>query len=193
MTFDTSLVWPTVHAERARLVADLENLSVEQWNTPSPCPGWTVHDVLAHLVDTARMSRSGFVRRMIAARFDFDRDNAKGVARERRTDPVATLAAMRAARDLTLTPTAPRATRLVEAFVHGEDIRRPLGIPGDYPADAVVTALQYQCRTAVAFGGGRERVTGKRLVVTDAGVEIGSGTEVHGRAIDLLVAVSGRP
>ena len=65
---------------------------------------------------------------MIAARFDFDWDNVVGVSREKRGDPANTLEAMRAAINLTLTPPATLATRLVEAFVHGEDIRRPLGI-----------------------------------------------------------------
>jgi hypothetical protein len=66
---------------------------------------------------------------MIWARFDFDRDNAKGVARERRNRPADTVEALRAAGDLTLTPPAPPATRLVEAIVHGEDIRRPSASP----------------------------------------------------------------
>lgn len=185
--------WPVVHAERARLVADLMDLPAHRWSTPSLCPGWTVHDVLAHIVDTAKTSRSRFVLRMISARFDFDRDNAKGVARERRNNPADTMATLRAVAHLTLTPPAPWATRLVEAIVHGEDIRRPLGLTGVYPDTAIVAALQYQAKTAVGFGGGRERVESLRLVATDADVEIGNGAAVEGRAIDLLLAVSGRP
>lgn len=195
LTMNTELaaVWPMVHAERARLVADLETLPAERWATPSLCAGWTVHDVLAHIVDTAKTSRSSFALRMILARFDFHRDNAKGVARERQDHPSDTLAALRAAGTLTRTPLAPPATRLVEAIVHGEDIRRPLGLIGDYPDTAIVAALRYQAKTAVGFGGGRERVESVRLIATDADVEIGDGAEVRGRAIDLLLAVSGRP
>ncbi len=192
MKIDTSSVWSVVHAERAQLVADLRGMPRGSWSTPSLCAGWTVHDVLAHLLDTAHTSRIGFVRRMIASRFDFDGDNAAGVARAKRADPEATLEAMHTAIGLTLTPPAARATRLVEAFVHGEDIRRPLGIKSDYPPDAVVAALAYQARTAVAMQGGRERVDGLRLIATDTADAIGSGTDVRGRAIDLLVAASGR-
>ncbi|MET0898290.1 MAG: maleylpyruvate isomerase family mycothiol-dependent enzyme [Mycobacterium sp.] len=192
MGTDASQVWPVVHAERARLVSDLEGVSVEQWSMPSLCPGWTVHDVLAHLIDTAKTSRIGFVRRMIRARFDFDGDNALGITREKRDDPAATLEAMQSAQHLTLTPPVAWATRYVEAFVHGEDIRRPLGIAADYPVDAVVEALRYQAKTAVGIGGGRERVQGLRLIATDADFEFGEGDEVSGRAIDLLLAVSGR-
>ncbi|GAB3224948.1 maleylpyruvate isomerase family mycothiol-dependent enzyme [Mycolicibacterium hippocampi] len=192
MTSKAASVWSVVHAERAQLVSDLRTVRAEAWSTPSLCAGWTVHDVLAHVLDTAKTSRTRFIRRMIASRFDFDGDNAAGVARERRPDPAATLDALDAAVGLTLTPPAARATRLVEAIVHGEDIRRPLGIAAAYPPAAVATALAYQARTAVSFHGGRERVQGLRLVATDTGIEIGDGPEVRGSAIDLLVVTSGR-
>jgi hypothetical protein len=93
----------------------------------------------------------------------------------------------------TRTPPAPLATRLVEAFVHGEDIRRPLGIAADYPLHAVVTALTHQADTSVVMGGGRERIAGLTLVATDSGLTRGQGPQVRGRSIDLLIAVSGRP
>nr|WP_202628102.1 maleylpyruvate isomerase family mycothiol-dependent enzyme [Cellulomonas sp. APG4] len=186
-------VWPVVHAERRRLVADLSGLTPEQWATPSLCPGWDVHDVVAHLVDSARTGRLGFVRDMLRARLDFDRANQHGVARERQPDPRATLAALADVADLTRTPPANLATRLVEAVVHGEDVRRPLALEGAYPRAAVVHALAYQLRTPVGFGGGRERVEGLRLVDTATGTAWGAGDDVVGDALDLLLAVSGRP
>lgn len=193
MQITAGTVWPIVHTQRRALVADLGELRAEQWATPSLCPGWDVHDVVAHLVDTAKTSRLLFVRRLIAARFDFDLDNARGVARERSSDARDTLAALAAVEALTLTPPANLATRLVEAVVHGEDIRRPLGIVSDYPQEAVIAALEYQLRTGVSMGGGRERAGGSRLIADDAGRAWGSGPEVHGSALDLLLAVSGRP
>lgn len=192
MQITAGTVWPIVHAERRALVADLGQLRAAQWATPSLCPGWDVHDVVAHLVDTAKTGRLVFVRRLIAARFDFDLDNDRGVARERRSDERDTLAALAAVEGLTLTPPANLATRLVEAIVHGEDIRRPLGIVADYPQEAVIAALEYQLRTGVSMGGGKERAAGSRLIADDAGWSRGSGPEVHGTALDLLLAVSGR-
>lgn len=161
---------------------------------PSLCPGWDVHDVLAHLVDAAMVSRFVFVRRMIMARMDFDRDNATGIARTKRPDPGDTVEAMRAVAASTRTPPASSATRLVEAFVHGEDIRRPLNITSHYPVEYVTEAVRYQTKTAVGFGGGRERVEGLQLIATDSDFVHGidTGAPVHGKAIDLLLAVSGR-
>lgn len=186
-------VWTVVHHERAALVRTLETLGPEQWATPTACPGWDVHDVVAHLVDTAKTTRVRFVRDMITARFDFDRQNAVGLARERRTDPLDTLAALRAVVTRTSTPPAAIVTRLVEAFVHGEDIRRAVGLSGEYPVEQVAAALTFQLRTTAQLGGGKERASGLRLVSSDAAVDSGVGPEVRGTTLALLLAVSGRP
>ncbi|USQ76283.1 maleylpyruvate isomerase family mycothiol-dependent enzyme [Ornithinimicrobium cryptoxanthini] len=185
-------VWSVVHADRRRLADDLEGLSPEQWASSSLCPGWTIHDVLAHLVDTARTGRLSFVRDLIAARLDFDRANERGIARVKAADPTETVTRLRQVADLTRTPPANLDTRLVESIVHGEDIRRPLGIERSYPHAAAVRALAYQLRTPVGFGGGRERARGLRLVDPDAGTAHGAGLEVHGTTVDLLLAISGR-
>ena len=181
-----------MHHERAALARELATLTPAQWNAPTACAAWDVHDVVAHLLDSAKTTRLGFVRDMITARFDFDRQNALGVARERRDHPRDTLAAFRAVASGTSTPPAAIATRLVEIFVHGEDVRRAIGRRGDYPAAPVAAALEHQLRTTVKLGGGRERADGLRLVATDAPVELGTGPEVRGSALALLLGVSGR-
>lgn len=185
-------VWPVVHAERASLITFLESLDDKRWEVPSLCDGWTVHDVVAHLIASAKTTRIGFALGMAKARFDFDRDNATGVARERGSTPAETLAGLRKVQHLTATPPAPLDTRLVEAIVHGEDIRRPLGATGDYPAHAVERALRLQVKTSRSFGGGKELAAGLALVGTNSDLVIGDGPQVRGAAIDLLLVVSGR-
>ncbi|MFJ3786036.1 maleylpyruvate isomerase family mycothiol-dependent enzyme [Streptomyces sp. NPDC090093] len=185
-------VWPLVHAERAALVEDLARLGEERWDEPSLCAGWTVHDVAAHLVDTARTTRLGFVVGLAGARFDFDRQNALGVARQRGATPGETLERLRRVVSRRTTPPAPLDSRLVEEVVHGEDIRRPLGLARAYPPSAVVRALRLQARTPASFGGARELLTRVRLSATDAEVRIGAGPEVTGPVLSLLLAVCGR-
>ena len=192
MRASATATWQTVHSERRRLAADLSGLRDDQWQLPSLCAGWDVHDVLAHLVDTARTGRAAFVRDLLMARMDFDRANENGVARHKRQDPRDTLQALKEAADLTRTPPARLATRLAEAIVHGEDIRRPLGIARWYPEPAIVRALEYQLRTPVSFGGGRERAAGLRLIDRRTSAAWGHGDDVEADAIDLLLAVSGR-
>ena len=186
-------IWAVVHKERDALIQDLKALNTQQWTTPSLCPGWDIHAVLAHLVDDAKTTPIGFVSRLMASRFNFDRINASGIARERSTDPDQTPVDFQNVRSRTTSAPAPLATRLVEVFVHGEDIRRPLGIDHEYPVAEVATALRYQAKTSLKLGGGKERLEGLRLIATDTVFDEGVGKEVRGAAIALLLAVSGRP
>ncbi len=145
-------VWPIVHAERQALADDLGNLSSDQWATPSLCDGWDVHDVLAHLVAAATMTRLKFVMLFARAGFNFDRFTANQVTAERGADPTSTLAAFRSASTRTATPPAPKITRIVEAFVHGQDIRRPLGIVHEYSTAHIGPAVQYFTRDRMSGG-----------------------------------------
>ncbi|WP_329287065.1 maleylpyruvate isomerase family mycothiol-dependent enzyme [Streptomyces sp. NBC_00691] len=181
-----------VHAERAALIDDLARLEDEQWREASLCDGWTVHDVLAHLVDNARTTRLGFLRGLVLARFDFDRQNTRGVERERATTPQETLERFRRVASRTSAPPASLDSRLVEEIVHGEDIRRPLGLARAYPQRAVVRSLRLQARTPASFGGARELTTRVRLTATDTDLAIGTGPDVEGPALSLLLAVMGR-
>ncbi|BDT85161.1 maleylpyruvate isomerase family mycothiol-dependent enzyme [Nocardia cyriacigeorgica] len=185
-------IWPIVHAERVALIDDLAELADDLWERPSLCGGWTVHDVAAHLINNAKATRLGIVRDMVRARFDFARMTAQGVERERDATPRETLARLRKVATLTSTPPAPLDSRLVEEVVHGEDIRRPLGIKREYSAEAVVRSLRYQAHTPVSLGGAKQLVSAVRLCATDEAVSIGDGPEISGPALSLLLAISGR-
>lgn len=184
--------WELVRAERAALVENLSGLDESQWGEQSWCGDWTVREVAAHLVDNARTTPLRIVVAMARARFDFDRQNANGVARELGHSPSATLAGLEAVVDRRTGPPAPLDSRLVEEVVHGEDIRRPLGISRAYAVEAVERSLRYQARTSVGLGGGKQRIAGVRLRATDADIVIGEGPEVTGPALSLLLATSGR-
>jgi uncharacterized protein (TIGR03083 family) len=185
-------VWPIVHAERQALIEDLENLDDALWMRPSWCDSWTVHDVTAHLVDVASTTRLSLVVDMARARFDFDRQNANGVVRARGATPRQTLDRLRHVASRTSTPPAPLDTRIVEEVVHGEDIRRAVGLTRSYPQEAVVRSLRQQARMPASFGGAKELVGHVRLTATDLDLSIGDGPEVSGPALALLLAVTGR-
>ena len=185
-------VWSMVHAERAALIRDLEGLDDARWAQPSLCDGWTVHDVVAHLVDTAATTRRGFLVGMARSGFDFDRQNARGVQRHRGASPRETLDRLRVVAARTSTPPAPLDSRLVEEVVHGEDVRRPLGWSRAYPQDAVVRSLRLQARTSASFGGAKDLVSRVQLTATDAEVSVGRGPVVEGPALSLLLVACGR-
>lgn len=185
-------VWTMVHAERAALIDDLAGLDAARWQQQSLCEYWSIHDVLAHLVDNARTTRLGFMAGLARVRCDFHRLNERGVERERRATPVQTLERFRQVAGRTSTPPANVDSRLVEEIVHGEDIRRPLALTRCYPQDGVIRALRYQARTPESFGGGKGLVSQIRMTATDVDLSIGSGPEVTGTALSLLLVISGR-
>ncbi|MGB5951249.1 MAG: maleylpyruvate isomerase family mycothiol-dependent enzyme [Ornithinimicrobium sp.] len=185
-------VWHLVHAERRALIYDLRGLSASQWQMDSLCSQWTVHDVAAHLIDNAKTTRLGFARGLLRARFDFDQINARGVDRERGYTPAQTLSTLAQVAQRTSGPPAAVESRLVEEVVHGEDIRRPLGIHRAYPSETVLRALFYQARTPASFGGARELLTTVHVRATDGSVRLGSGAEVSGPLVSLLLVLTGR-
>ena len=85
-------IWPTVHAERKALVADMRDLSAEDWDRSSLCSNWTVRDVLAHMTSAARLTPPAFFGKMIGSGFSFDKVQEKGVAANRGASPADTLA-----------------------------------------------------------------------------------------------------
>jgi uncharacterized protein (TIGR03083 family) len=151
-----------------------------------------VHDVAAHMVDVASTTRLGFAIDIARARFDFDRQNADGIARARGATPRDTLERLREVATRATGPPAPLDTRIVEEVVHGEDIRRALGLRRNYPGEVVARSLRQQSRMSASFGGAKELVARVRLTATDLDLSIGDGHEVSGPALALLLAVMGR-
>ncbi|GAA3674818.1 maleylpyruvate isomerase family mycothiol-dependent enzyme [Nocardioides ginsengisoli] len=184
-------LWGTIAQERGALAADLAGLDDAQWTTPSLCAGWSVRDVLAHMTNTARTGPMGFLGGMAKAGFKFDKFAEAGIARQSGTSPADTLSRFESVRTSTTAPPGPKTTWLGEAIVHAEDIRRPLGIAHDYPTDAVVEVMDFYKGSNVLIGG-KNRVDGLTLRATDTDWSHGSGPAVEGRAIDLLVAMTGR-
>ena len=184
-------IWPVVHAERRALAADLANLTPEQWATPSLCTGWSVHDVLAHMVATAKETPPRFLVGMLTSGFRLSRMTEKRIAEERAGGPAATLAAFRAVETATSAPPGPKLSWLGEALVHAEDIRRPLGIAHEYPVASVTAVTDFYASSNVLIGG-KNRVAGVTLQATDTDWSHGSGPVVSGPARALMLATTGR-
>lgn len=183
--------WQVVHQERRALAADLASLTDAQWAARSLCKAWDVHDVVAHLTGSARTTRRGFWLSLARAGFDFDRANAREVAAERAASPTEMLRRYQATMTSTSTPPGAFITRLIEIVVHGEDIRRPLGIERSALIPKLEEALVYFSRDHLS--GGKKRLAGLELTATDEEFTVGSGQAVQGPALSLLLVASGRP
>jgi uncharacterized protein (TIGR03083 family) len=184
-------VMTQARAEREDLLELVERLTPEQWRTPSLCAGWTVHDVVAHVVSYDELGPRQLVDRFARGLFLVDRTNALGLREYAKRSPEQLVELLRTH----LTPTGLTAglggaIALTDCLIHQQDIRRPLDEPRTIPADRLRPAL----RTAL-FGPvlrGVLRVRDVRLVATDLDWAFGRGPEVHGTAEALLMAVAGR-
>ena len=183
--------WPLIRGERVALIADLETISDAQWATPSLCSSWTVRDVLAHMTTTAKMTPGRFVGRFVGTGFQFNAMNEKGVKEELGATPADTLAGFKAQLDRTTAPPGPIDAMVAEVVIHGEDIRRPLGITRSYQPEALTLVGDFVIRGNLLLGGKR-RATGLTLVATDADWTRGAGPEVKGPLASMILALTGR-
>jgi uncharacterized protein (TIGR03083 family) len=183
--------WPVIHAERKALAEDLRDRTNEDWATTSLCGQWTVRDVLAHMTSAATMTPPLFFARLAASGFSFDKLQEKGVAGNLGGSPADTLAHFEAIVGSVKHPPGPADTWLGETIVHAEDIRRPLGIEHKYPAEAVVRVADFYKGSNLLIGSKR-RIAGVLLRATDAGWSHGTGPEVSGPILSLVMAMTGR-
>ncbi|MEU0313383.1 maleylpyruvate isomerase family mycothiol-dependent enzyme [Nocardioides sp. NPDC006273] len=64
-------------AERRDLADFLETLTPEQWDRPSLCRGWTVRDVVAHMLSYEEVGLREFAGSFLRAGFRFGELNAR--------------------------------------------------------------------------------------------------------------------
>ncbi len=123
-------MWSALEQERLGLASLLEELTPEQWETPSLCALWRVRDVAAHVAMTPTApTTSTLLRQLARARGNLWSAGAQIAidhARRPTGEIVEQLRRDAAAR------TMPRITNpdnlLMDAIVHGQDIAVPLGI-----------------------------------------------------------------
>jgi uncharacterized protein (TIGR03083 family) len=184
-------IWPVIHAERRALASELEGLNEAQWSTRSLCTDWAVRDVVAHMTATAKMSPPSFFVKLAGSGFSLTKLQDKDIAAERRGSPADTLSGFEAIASSTGHPPGPADTMLGETIVHSEDIRRPLGLQHAYPTPAVVQVANFFKGSNLIIGTKR-RITGLSLRATDTEWSTGTGPEVAGPILALLMAMTGR-
>lgn len=138
-------MWIRVADERRRLADELELLTDEQWDTQTGCGDWTVREVAAHLLMPFELSTAGFMKGMFRHGFSFDRLalSLTAVLADRYTNQEI-IDRLRDAADDRWTPMGPFGVEvpLGEIVVHGQDIRRSLGMDCPVPASTVNALLE---------------------------------------------------
>ncbi|THV29106.1 maleylpyruvate isomerase family mycothiol-dependent enzyme [Glycomyces paridis] len=183
-------MWELIHAERAALARDLAGIDDERWRTPSLCEGLTVRQVVAHLTAGASLGWGRWMAGVVKCRFDFDKMVAMRLAEQEGRNPAETLELFERATTSTA-HAIPLKPLLGETIVHGEDVRRPLGIARAYPIETVTLLAGYYSRSDFVVVA-KKRVAGLRLVADDGPFETGAGPVVTGPTLALTMAMTGR-
>jgi uncharacterized protein (TIGR03083 family) len=191
---DVDSSWRVIASERRSLADLLEQLTGEQWETPSLCSGWRVRDVAAHIamVPTAP-GPLAMARGAIRARGNFNRLNHELAVRHARRPTADIVAELRGEADSRRLPSVTSVTNLgFDILVHGQDIAIPLGVTRPMPPDAAKAGAARVWAMGWPFWA-RRRLRGYRLIATDTIWSAGAGAEVHGPIDALLLLLTGRP
>jgi uncharacterized protein (TIGR03083 family) len=81
---------------------------------------------------------------------------------------------------------------LTDLLVHGQDLRRPLGIPHDLPAEPLRTSLDLVVGGKAIGFAPKHLGAGVRYEATDLDRAAGSGPPVRGTGEAFLLAITGR-
>jgi uncharacterized protein (TIGR03083 family) len=182
---------PMVHTERQSLSDFLDTLTPEQWTERSLCTKWNVQDLVGHLTAAGNITAPHFFGGFIKSGFSFD----KFVEGDLRLFNGGSPADVKARYDKIIMsdrkPPGPSYVALGEVMVHGEDIRRPLGARGDHPSEHLVTLADMYKNTGAPLRG-KKRIEGLTLTATDVDWNTGTGPEVRGPCMSLILAMVGR-
>ncbi len=183
--------WTYIHAERAAMADTWAGLSADQWVAKSWCEGWTVQMTAGHVLAAAEQTPLNFYKELLAAGMKFDVFTARGAERLAAVGPEELVRRLRARTSTTNHPPAPVVAMLGEIVVHGEDIRRPLGLHHEVPEEALVAVADSWKRSNLLIGAKR-RIAGLSLRATDTAWSVGDGPTVTGPMVSLLLAMGGR-
>jgi uncharacterized protein (TIGR03083 family) len=184
-------IWKFIHSERAQMAQTWAALSPDQWAAASWCDGWSVQDTAGHILAAAEQTPANFFKEMISAGFRFSVFADRAARREAAIGPDELIRRLRARTTTTNHPPAPVLAMLGEIVVHGEDIRRPLGLEYRSP-EAALVAVADSCKNSNLLIGAKRRIAGLRLRATDIEWVHGDGPDVRGPLISLILAMTGR-
>ena len=183
--------WQMTDNERTAFADLTDSLTPAQWDQLSLCTGWRVRDVVGHVADTDPNLGKAL---LTLARYGFRLNTMI----DREAKRLGSQATDQLSRDLRTTVGIHKAVggkgedMVMETIVHQQDVRRPLGIAREYPADEMKVALDRAAGMGNSLVPGKKRIKDLRLRATDLDWEHGDGAEVTGPAEALLMAMAGR-
>jgi uncharacterized protein (TIGR03083 family) len=182
-------------ADERRRIADLvASLTHAQLDVPSLCVDWTVKQVAGHLLSAIDSPPVALLPLIMRSGFQLHRANAR-LAVLTAERPAAELAAgLRAhAGNPFRPPIVGHPGQLTDLQVHGQDMRRPLGLPHGLRPDRLRVSLEFLTGGRAVGFAPRRRLAGLRFEASDLDWSSGAGPAVTGPAEALMMAMTGRP
>lgn len=184
--------WGAVHGMRTRVAELLESLDPAEWDAPSLCAGWRVRDVAGHVSIVPTITTWQMVSAAPRARFNPNRINTLIAVRHGSRPPGEIVARLRdhagARRTAKILDTR---DALFDIVVHSQDIAIPLGREVTVPVDYSRQGLERGWEMGWPFKA-RRRLSGLTLRAIDTEWCVGTGPEVVGPALALLLVLTGR-
>lgn len=198
---EADVVWSGIDDQRARTAALLEGLTVEQWDHPSLCDGWTVRHVAAHLTMQQQRVRDalGFIGRhprMLRSRTlnTFIRDAGVVQAQALSTEQI--VAEIRnGVGSRRHNPGLSPWETLTDILVHGQDIAVPLRLELSMQPSlsALAATRRWDTRDSWLATVNRRLPWARcHLIATDVAWRRGEGPQVSGPIGALLLLLTGR-
>lgn len=180
--------------ERRGLAGLLDTLTPEQLATPSLCGEWSVQEVFGHLTLPMTVSTRQMLLGLVRARGSFDRANARLSREAAAVGPARLATTLREkAGHRFVPPGGTSVNPLADVIIHGQDIRRPLGIEHAVDSERLAVILGFLASPARARGVvPKGTLDGLRLEATDLDWSSGEGPLVRGPGEALMMAAAGR-
>ncbi|MFI6075558.1 maleylpyruvate isomerase family mycothiol-dependent enzyme [Actinoplanes sp. NPDC051343] len=181
-----------IASERRRIADLVDSLSPAQLEVRSLCGEWTVREVAGHLLAAVSPLPGRQVLGMfVTSGFRLHKANARlAVAVARRPALAADLRAL--ADNRFRAPVVGYPGQLTDLQVHGQDMRRPLGLPHGLDLERVRVSLEFLTGGRALGFTPRRRLAGLHLEATDLSWSWGSGATLAGPAEALMMALTGR-
>lgn len=188
---DDAARWRLIDEERQLLGEVLQALEPDTWGSQTLCGNWGVRQVVAHLSAAGSTGTGGWLANMVRSGFDTNRHNDRLLVRNLGQDWQETLARYQSLSTSRVAPLGSVRGMLGEVLVHGQDIARPLKIELVPSGGAVREVAEFFAAKNFAVNS-KSMIKDISLIAVDDEFTTGSGPEVRGSLLDLVMAMAGR-
>jgi uncharacterized protein (TIGR03083 family) len=184
-------LWTRIEKERQALADALPALTEEQWEAPSLCTGWSVRDVVAHLVSVHERQTGPVLLGLLRERLNIDRYNARTMTRIGAVSNKTLIARYNTTVNMRCKPPIPTQFVLAESLIHNEDIFMALDRSRVVPIETVLIVAQLYRSIGMARKWKRQSPHIK-LIATDADWTYGDGDEARGPLLSIAMVLADR-